>query len=219
MAVTGSLLDRLTHLKSLCCEWLSSPSGHPLIYSPELPPHTHTHTRKHTHTHTHIFSFSSPITRSCTTTTVSLGHLCSLPTQGIWRVWWPKSLHCLPSLSPQQEAHHSPGVLWGWGLSEWHVCTAQRLQKRFKAADMLFCLLLCMSLLISSMDKWNVPPQTKATIANRERWGAGDEEQDDANLKMSAGVAFLIVYSHNFTHWCAWSCLRLFAYLNSAFCP
>lgn len=44
------------------------------------------------------------------------------------------------------------GVGWG-GLSEWHVCTAQRLQKRFNVADMLFCLLLCTSLLISSMDK------------------------------------------------------------------
>lgn len=39
------------------------------------------------------------------------------------------------------------------GLSEWHVCTAQRLQKRFNAADMLFCLSLYMSFLLSSVDK------------------------------------------------------------------
>lgn len=44
------------------------------------------------------------------------------------------------------------GEVGGVWLSEWHVCTAQRLQKRFNVADMLFCLLLCMSLLISSMD-------------------------------------------------------------------
>lgn len=35
----------------------------------------------------------------------------------------------------------------------------------------------------------------KATTANQDRWGARDEEQNDANLKMSAGVAFPIVYS------------------------
>lgn len=58
----------------------------------------------------------------------------------------------------------------------------------------------------------------KATTANQESWGAGDEEQNDADLKMSAGVAFLIVCSHYSTNWCAWSCWRLLAYLNSVCC-
>ncbi len=59
----------------------------------------------------------------------------------------------------------------------------------------------------------------KFTTANQGCRGAQDEEQNDADLKMSAGVAFLIVYSHYSTHWCAWSCFRLFAYLNLVFCP
>lgn len=58
----------------------------------------------------------------------------------------------------------------------------------------------------------------KATTANQESWGAGDEEQNDADLKMSAGVAVLIVCSHYSTNWCAWSCWRLLAYLNSVCC-
>lgn len=33
----------------------------------------------------------------------------------------------------------------------------------------------------------------KATTASQECWGARDEERNDADLKMSAGVAFLIV--------------------------
>lgn len=48
----------------------------------------------------------------------------------------------------------------GAALSEWHVCTARCLQKRFNVADMLFCLLLCVSLLIRPMNKQNVPPQS-----------------------------------------------------------
>lgn len=58
----------------------------------------------------------------------------------------------------------------------------------------------------------------KATTTNQECRGARDEERNDADLKMSAGVAFLIVYAHFSTQWCAWSCSRLFTYLNSAFC-
>lgn len=88
---------------------------------------------------------------------------------------------------------------------------------RFNAADMLFCLLLYMSVLISSMDKHLERSPLKATPANQDRWEARDEEQNDADLKMSAGVAFLIVYSHCSGRWCAWSHSRLFAYLNSAF--
>lgn len=54
------------------------------------------------------------------------------------------------------------------GLSEWHVCTAQRLQKRFNVADMLFCLLLCMSLLITSTDKQLQCAPSKPLIRNAE---------------------------------------------------
>lgn len=50
-----------------------------------------------------------------------------------------------------------------------------------------------MSLLISSTDKQLECGPLKATTANQECWGARDEERNDADLKMSAGVAFLIV--------------------------
>lgn len=43
----------------------------------------------------------------------------------------------------------------------------------------------------------------QAAEANKELCGAGDEEQNDTDLKMSAGVAFLIVYSHCSAHRCA----------------
>lgn len=83
-------------------------------------------------------------------------------------------------------------------MSEWHVCTAQRLQKRFNVADMLFCLFLYMSFLISSMDKQLECAPSKPLQLIRKA-----EEQNDADLKMSAGVAFLIVHSLYSTHWCA----------------
>lgn len=88
--LTGSHLR-----KSMLHEWQS-----PLFH---LPPYLW-HTHKHTQT-----------SQQCAATTVSLGHLCSLPTQERWRVWWPKSLHGLPSPSPLQQTHHGPGLPVGWG--------------------------------------------------------------------------------------------------------
>lgn len=169
-----------------------------------------------THSHTHS-NFSSLITQQCAATTVSLGHLCSLPTQGRWHVFDGQN-HCTVYLLCLLSSKHT--TAWGReSMSEWHVCTAQCLQKRFNVDDMLFCLLLCMSPLISSMDKQLECAPLKATSANQKCWGARYEEQSDVDLKMSTGIAFLIVYSHFSMHWCTWSCLRLLVYLNSAFCP
>lgn len=59
-----------------------------------------------------------------------------------------------------------------------------------------------------------------AATANKKVWGASDEEQNDTDLKMSAGVAFLIVYSHCSAHRCAeQSCWRLLAYLLTIVIP
>lgn len=67
---------------------------------------------------------------------------------------------------------------------------------------MLFCLLLDTSVAISPELKLFERCLLRAATANKEGRGASDEEQNDTDLKMSAGVAFLIVYSHCSAHRC-----------------
>lgn len=67
---------------------------------------------------------------------------------------------------------------------------------------MLFCLLLDTSVAISPELKLFERCLLQAATANKEGRGASDEEQNDTDLKMSAGVAFLIVNSHCSAHRC-----------------
>lgn len=141
------------HLKGPCTV---SDCPLPPVYclsGPLSPRHTHKCTRARKHT-----TFIHPSHNSVLTNCLPRPPLFPAHSGKMTCVWWPKSLHCLLSLSPQRQAHHDLRV-GGGRLSEWHVCTAQRLQKRFNVADMLFCLLLCASLLISSTDKqWDCTP-------------------------------------------------------------
>lgn len=90
----------------------------------------------------------TPLHSECAATTFSLGP-CPLTTIC---VWWPKII-VMSTFSVSSAAGTPQSEDGGGRLSEWHVCTAQRLHKRFNVADMLFCLLLYMSFLISSVDK------------------------------------------------------------------
>lgn len=116
-------------------------------------------------------------------------------------LWWPNTLRCLPCLSPQERLSGSWGL--GNGVSKLHVCTAHFSQTRLNVADMLFCLLLDTSIAISPELKLFERCPLRGATANKEGWVASDEEQNDTDLKMSAGVAFLIVYSHSSAHRCA----------------
>lgn len=119
-----------------------------------------------------------------------------------------------------RQTHHGsrlPGRTGG-RLTEWHIHAARRLQKdgdrkrvsekskereREKLTCCLVCCLVRHSQLAPQTNEQDVCLPEKPERPIKSSWGADDEKQNDADLKMSAGVAFLIVHSHCSTHWCA----------------
>ena len=97
-------------------------------------------------------------------------------------------------------AAHLVRLLRSSRLYGWHVCTAHFSQMRLNVADMLFYFLLDTSVTISPELKLFERCPLRTATANKKGWRVSDEEQNDTDLKMSAGVAFLIVYSHCSAH-------------------
>lgn len=200
------MLDRSALEMSPRYERLSSRCCLRLICTPQPPPHTHSQRLTH---------FTSPITQRLFLSVTSVP--CPLG----------KDDMCLmaettaPSTFSAAGAPQPRGSRVGGGCGrEWRGGRVTDVFVLFSVSEEFQCswyVVLLTSLLISPVNKQLACASSKPTRLIGSAEDARDEEENDADLKMSAGVAFLIVHSHYSMQWCAWWCFRLFAYLKSDF--
>lgn len=144
-------------------------------------------------------------------------HLYSLAPRGRWHVSDGQN-HCTAYLVCLLRSGFTPHEGWGTeSVSDMFVLLTFIRQDLMYLICWFFLLLLDTSVAISPELKLFECCSLRAATANKKGWGASDEEQNDTDLKMSAGVALLIVYSHSSAHRCARSRWKLLADLNYSY--